>query len=737
MPSPFSMPRVVASRLSFLPAALSWITLVAGLGTLALAILLCLWTYSPLPCVDDWYFVHQFHSYVQGRFSLFQLLWSIHNDHRILIPHIFHLLDLTLFRGTNAFLLFSIFAAQLAHVSILASLNSRLANFRGSSHRFALGFILFCLFCPVQRENFTCGWEIAYILPFLFASLAISALATYAASAKKGSSSGWLATSVGAAVLGTYSLASGILIFPILLLQAIALRLSKMIIITAALLSAVVCCVKLLDPPPENPHVLTSAFNHYRQVGVFFTDLFSRSWSTSGEIPGAAFSMMLVVAIAFLFFRALVLGRTNAYVVALLCISMFAALNAGMTAAARWELGIAGRYETPVYLFWCAAGLLALYHVNLKTYDRGLVIFESLFLIAIVASLGGIRPLRSEATGIGDAYRMAQAALGSQVFDGDAVQIVNMPTGWTFGELSFLAKRRASLYAVQPTSAVGQDLSAIYKVSNVQCPGRIERTSWLPDDSWPGISVFGRLAQASSQDQEWIILTDASRKIVGFGSSSQQTFPSDTSSAHQVGRSWKGFVPAAAARGNLFAFALSGEQSICEINASEPIRPPQGPDSFDISEQPELEEVWRPNAGNVSVVGGSTSISSGTLLVHSSTTDTQLVLTSNVNLGQFQTLVLKAKFERKDSVELFFSQQINGRGLAGYTKYPNQWVYVFAQVGRNRFWKSEAGKAFRFDPTGGLGPGAVTQISAVWGSRKPIAQGPDMVEFAVARNQTP
>jgi hypothetical protein len=665
----------------------------------------------------------------------------MHNGHRILIPHLFHLADLTLFHGTNRFLLSSIFLTQLAHVWILDYLGSQTGVFRGASRRVALGFVLFCLFCPVQRENFTCGWEIAYILPFVFGTWAFSSLALYARGREDRESIRWIVLCIGAALAGTYSLASGILIWPALLLEAIALRLSRRTISIIGIFALAVFILRLFDVSAGDKRYLATSAANPSQVFRFFVALFSKSWSTSSEIPGVLFTALALLAVFALFLRAVVTPTKGDYIrPALLSICAFAILNAVMTALARWNRGIAGRYETPIFLFWCALGLIAFTYLQSLWADRGLMTFEVAFAVAVAFGLKSVPILGLEARGVGDLFRVAQAAMGSGVLSAEAVSVVGMPVAWTFGELDFLAQRKVSLFSTSPTSFEGDQLLRHFTLQSGECAGELRGIKWVNEDRWPGMALTGWVpSNPSDSPLKWIIITDDQKKIVGFGSTWQWAHAIDIQRGIKPGRVyWNAFVPANAKKSSLFFYRLLGPKSVCAVNPSQPVVPVQWPVGFDDTQEKDLVEVWRPNAADTKVIGGTTAFAEHLLTVKSSSGDTQLLLNTKVDLRQFETLVLKVRFERLDSVELFFGQQINGRGMVGYTPVAGQWVYVFAQVGRNPFWKQEASSTFRFDPTGASGAsGSSTEISDVWGSRRAIATGPDSFEFAMAQRQQP
>ena len=253
-----------------------------------------------------------------------------------------------------------------------------------------------------------------------------------------------------------------------------------------------------------------------------------------------------------------------------------------MTALARWNLGIAGRYETPIFLFWCALVLIAFTYVNSLWVERGLIVFEVAFVLAVAYGLRSVSMLRVEARGVGEAFRIAQAALASRVLSADAVRVIYMPVAWTFGELNFLAQRKVSLYSAFPTSLAGGQLLQHFTLSSGECPGEVRGVTWVHEDGWPGAVIIGRLRRPPSDGPlKWIIVTDEQQNIVGFGSGSQAARAVDNQRG--IGgrrRYWIAFVPANAMKNNLFFYRVLGPGAVCAVNRSQTFLPLPTDDSL-------------------------------------------------------------------------------------------------------------------------------------------------------------
>ena len=92
----------------------------------------------------------------------------------------------------------------------------------GTSNGTGAGLIAFCIFCPTQYENLVWGFQLGFVIPATMATLAAFSLLLlqrdcYAADARRR----WLLwVCVAAASAATWSLANGMLLWPLLLFAA-------------------------------------------------------------------------------------------------------------------------------------------------------------------------------------------------------------------------------------------------------------------------------------------------------------------------------------------------------------------------------------------------------------------------------------------------------------------------------------------------------------------------------------
>jgi hypothetical protein len=205
--------------------------LAAGAGLLVVStIVVVVRTYTPLPKWDHWAEILWLHNYYLGQWHIADL-WRQHNEHRILFPRLFLLADWFLFRGANAFLLCSILLLQAGHAWIFIREVRDWSVLSREVRLTVMALIVMLFFSGAHFENFTWPFQISFILAFYSGTISIYALIRSAE--KRGepnapaATAGWLAASIGSGIVATYSLSSGILIWPVLLVTGLIVRIRR------------------------------------------------------------------------------------------------------------------------------------------------------------------------------------------------------------------------------------------------------------------------------------------------------------------------------------------------------------------------------------------------------------------------------------------------------------------------------------------------------------------------------
>jgi hypothetical protein len=181
-------------------------------------------SYSPVPFADFWGEFPFLERALAGHVRLADL-WAQANEHRIFLPRLQFLLDYSLFDGTNVFLFAVIFLSCLLIACALAAIVWR------ETHDWLTTWVFFAaaaiaMLSPAATENLTWAFQVGFVQAFLFGTAAILAIVLAARSGPgMRPQQMWIAVAALGALAATYSLANGLLLWPLLVVIALALRL--------------------------------------------------------------------------------------------------------------------------------------------------------------------------------------------------------------------------------------------------------------------------------------------------------------------------------------------------------------------------------------------------------------------------------------------------------------------------------------------------------------------------------
>ena len=235
---------------------------------------------------------------------------------------------------------------------------------RGSAWRTGTGLIAYCILCPTQQENLIWGFQLQFVIPAAMATLSILTLLLYYRKPHA-----WLlATSIFATTIATWSLANGMLLWPLLLLAALLLGMRRSTLLVIALFAAANIGLYLYHyhrpgPPAEFPGLALAADRTLHYVAVYFGSTFVRH--SSGWIPLLAGAVGLWIATVIIIRVLPQRGRASLLQLQLSLLMLLCIATAFITASGRLHLGLeqatASRYQTFALLFWCSLGLSILF----------------------------------------------------------------------------------------------------------------------------------------------------------------------------------------------------------------------------------------------------------------------------------------------------------------------------------------------------------------------------------------
>jgi hypothetical protein len=362
----------------------------AAVGAVLFIAVLMITGYSKCPYMDEWWVVYQLATGASPR-SL-SWLWSQQNEHRILLPRLLVALDLYVFGARNISLFLFAFIVQLAHWFIFAVAAKRWFTGPRALLWTLQGLFGWCLFRSIQIENFVWAFQLSFILAFFLATLAFACVLLIDEAKRPMIFTALAAISP---VLAMANLASGLLIWPTLLLLCLWQRIRRstlLLLFGTAGFSAFVYFNGY-----ETPSYLSSpaaAIGSPWKVFRYILTYFGTSWWSL--LPHEARVIALCAIVLFGYFVIDAIRNRSAkgkLEVLLLAEGIYLLSVALATALGRIGLGTgqasSSRYQTPAMIFWgCLLGLSLLW-LNKRQNPRGLLALQGgMLLIVIVLAFG-------------------------------------------------------------------------------------------------------------------------------------------------------------------------------------------------------------------------------------------------------------------------------------------------------------------------------------------------------------
>ena len=479
-------------------------------------------SYSSLPFWDGW---EEFRFAASGGDLLSPAwLWRLHNEHRMIIPKLFLAADVRLFQARQVFLLASIFAIQLMHLALLCWSMRVLGGWRGALWRSGAGLAAFCLFCPSQYENFVWSFQVDFVLPQLLATLSFVALALYwadfEAQPEMQPSPKFLVISILAALGATFSLASGSLLWPLLVAAALYLRLRAPAIFSFAAVGAVSISLYSYHYVRPEWHANPAASLHSPfQVLKYCLAYFISVWPLTVQTIGLWLAMPILLLPVLPFIR-----KLGSFAIQLVLTMLYCSATALVTATGRLNFGVSqaasSRYQTVALLFWCSLGLALLGGAFLaRLREPHLFLFAQVFLLAVLA--GGAESAKDPvalAQGHAFAQKAATAALLTGVLDPVTLSEVHAGMEAFTKAVPYMRANRLSVFSDRSALILGRSLESVFPLADsTECSGALE--SAVPVDSSYGLGqrMVGWVRDREHQRLPSTIVVTMNGLIVGLG----------------------------------------------------------------------------------------------------------------------------------------------------------------------------------------------------------------------------
>ena len=507
---------------------LSYAILIGGAITVAVALYMVISTYSGLPYWDGW---RQIEVAAKGNSPFSPVwLWQQHNEHRMVLPKLFLAIDLRFFRARQVFLLVSIFVIQLLHWGLLSWSMRVLGGWRGALWRAGSGLAAFCLFCPSQWENFIWGFQVCFVLPQLFATLSFVTLLLYWVKAQQHLDqrppSRFLVLSILAALGASYSLASGSLLWPLLVVAAIYLRLRIAAVLSFAVTGAV--SIALYFHRYVRPEAHASPF---ASLGAplallqYWVVYFASSW-LHHDIRDAELLAIAGLAIVFaLLIPALSYSRNfRLFAIQLVLTMAFCMGTALITATGRVNFGfqqaLAPRYQTVALLFWCCLGLFFLGSTFFaRARLRYAFLVAEVCLLAIFARGAAIAfyPI-TVARQHGFAQNAIADALMTGVYDPEVLKEAYPQMDMLLLTVPYLEINRLSVFSDRVASELGKPLDSVFQLaSRDDCTASLESAVRIDNPNGRGMRILGWAWDRKHHQPPLAIVATTNGIITGLG----------------------------------------------------------------------------------------------------------------------------------------------------------------------------------------------------------------------------
>lgn len=530
--------------------------------------------YSSLPYLDGWIEADPVSH--PGDPPLPEWLWEQHNEHRLVIPKLFLLADLRLFRATQVFLLASIFVMQFLHLTLLSWSMRALGGWRGDQWRTGAGIAAFCLFCPSQWFNFVLGLQINFVLLGLFVTLSFIGLLLAWIHPQTGR---YVPLSIAAALGATYSLANGNLIWPLLVAAAVLLGLRRSAVMSLAVTGAISTALYFYD------YAARTAATNIRSLGAEFpARLFEFAavylgspWVHANNVIAAIFGIAGAGAACFFAARfPSYLGTRKAFRVQMVLTAVFCIGTSLVTSLGRLSLGVSyaltSRYQTFALLFWCCLGLRVLgagwpVRIAPRALLAGQICVLAVMFRGAFLAESPIREARSHAFQL----NTAATALLAGVHDRKQLSYTGVTLNYLVSQARYLQDDQLSIYSGDDYSRLGKPLDEVFRmVSPEECAGALESSESVGDDAaeLPALRVTGWAWDVKHGRPPASIVAATDGVIIGLGAMGDWR-PTDRvrrpwATSHYVG--YTGYVQARASGSvEIYAIAAGNPATACLV----------------------------------------------------------------------------------------------------------------------------------------------------------------------------
>ena len=521
-----------------------------------------------IPYWDQWSAVYDYFRFRCGEIGISNL-FSQSNEHRIFFPRLIMFADLALFGGLNAFNVTMSDVFQVAHLALLLRMG-RTVLARSFAGWTACAFITAAMLTGSQYENIYWGFQSQFVMVYLFASVSLAAAASLPPAGREATvAAAPLAVCVLSAFVATFSMANGLLVWPLVILVLLERRAGRLSLATVLVVASAAIAFYLHGFASVGTHTPMTAALHRPLDAISYGLTYLGAVVAPQDIRWArGLGVLLVIVLAVI--AALRIVRREPFDRLDLFfwgIALFVLLSAAVTTLGRFEFGsiqaLSPRYVTPDAILWSATAVLALKQVRAPRAlaARGLYSISAALLTAWLALVD-----QQLAVGRMADHEVKMRTASDAVVAGvtDPATLADLgPSAEQVERVAGLLKPRAlSVFGSREAGWMGQKLKRLFTVErDPSCLGDIDTVRDLGADGAGGAAVAGWAWEgAEGHGPAAIVFTDGSGVVVGFarGQLSRPDVPAAKPAIRSDQVGWRGFL--SPERGSdLLAYAVSDD----------------------------------------------------------------------------------------------------------------------------------------------------------------------------------
>ncbi|MGI8992619.1 MAG: hypothetical protein ACR2I2_23950 [Bryobacteraceae bacterium] len=479
---------------------------------------------------DQWWFLGEMQSVDEGK-NWAEVLWSPFWGHRSVIPRLLFQADARYFSFRNGPLLCIGWASLILNITLIAAVNR--AIFRSFlAWRFAAALIVMLnlYLSSFQLENLIWAFQFQYPLIFFCAALSF-VLFALGVRAKRGRL--LIFASCLSALIGSLTMAHGLLIWPILAIQGVLCKSSRKVRLGLILIFVILAGVYAIgyQMPQTGMGLRGELKRPMRALEIALMVLGGPigNQSLNWGVAAGAVGIAGLIALIFSVYR----SREPVWPSVHVAIALFTAAAAALTAAGRISPELLkqllsqgneilpGRYLTFAFLFWTSLFTLFLWSVRsgLPAALKGVVWAAAFVPLYMVFAFAHLQPGVADAWG--DAMHEVDATgtsflVGAPDWErqkllwGDRSQLEK----WA----AFARERRLANFSDDRFLWLNRRLPEQFQlVDRARCDGKVEGVERLADSAWRVTGwAWDRTARKPPAD---VVLVDLDSRIVGLARS--------------------------------------------------------------------------------------------------------------------------------------------------------------------------------------------------------------------------